>query len=87
MTDNYVLNSGDSKPFIASSINEVTAPARKLNAIRGADGRIIILTPIEKAEAFDLQGRRLNLQSPAPAGPVIVRATLAGGEIVTAKIK
>ena len=87
MTDNYVLNSGDSKPFIASSINEVTAPARKLNAIRGADGRIIILTPIEKAEAFDLQGRRLNLQSPAPAGPVIIRATLAEGEIVTAKIK
>ncbi len=87
-TDNYVLNSGDSKPFQASGIDEITADSasKTLKAVRGADGRLVILTPIEKAEAFDLQGRRINLHSPAPAGLIIISATLPGGEKVTTKI-
>ncbi|MDE6536109.1 MAG: Omp28-related outer membrane protein [Muribaculaceae bacterium] len=86
-TDNYVLNSGDSKPFEASSLREISTSKETLRAVRSTDGRIIILTPIEKAEVFDLQGRKLNLNTPAPAGPVIIRATLPDGQKITAKIK
>lgn len=86
-TDNYVFNSGDSKPFEASGLQEIVAAKETLRAVRGADGRIVILTPIKKAEAFDIQGRKLNLNSPAPKGLIIICATLPDGRKVTAKIK
>lgn len=89
LTDNYVLNSGDSKPFIPheSGIGELTAgKSQSLRAVRALDGSIVVLTPVSKVEVYNAAGRAVNWRLPQPAGIYIVRATLPDGTIATAKI-
>lgn len=89
LTDNYVLNSGDSRPFTPheSAIDEVTAgESQNLRAVRGLDGSIVILTPVSKVEVFNTAGQTVNWRQPQPAGIYIVRATLPDGTVATTKI-
>lgn len=87
LTDNYVLNSGDSKPIEESSLREISAKAGSLNAVRGLDGKIVILTPIQSAEAFNAVGQKIDLRQAQPSGLYIIRALLPDGSRATSKIR
>lgn len=86
LKDNYVLNSGDSKGLGEVSIRELGASVKTLRAVRGTDGSIVVLSPVSSVEAFDVAGRRIDLNRPAPAGLVIVRAKLPDGTVAIAKL-
>lgn len=88
-TDNYVLNSGDSKPFVPheSGISDVKAGAKgTLRAVRALDGSIVLLTPVTSAEAYTIAGARIDMTRPQPAGVYIIRATLPDGSSASTKI-
>ena len=87
--DNYVLNSGDSKPFIPheTGIGEVTVgKSESLRAVRALDGSIVVLTPVKKVEVYNAAGHAVNWRLPQPAGIYIVRATLPDGTVATTKV-
>ncbi len=87
--DNYVLNSGDSRPFVpaATGIGEISASKTgTLRAVRALDGSIAILTPVSKVAVYNAAGHPVNWRQPQPAGIYIVRATLPDGTIATTKV-
>lgn len=87
--DNYVLNSGDSKPFVPheSGIGELTvSKSQSLRAVRALDGSIVVLTPVSKVEVYNAAGRAVNWRLPQPAGIYVVRATLPDGTVATTKV-
>lgn len=90
LTDNYVLNSGDSQPFTPheSAIGEVSAvKAGSLRAVRALDGSIVVLTPVRSVKVYNAAGHEVNGRLPQPAGIYIVRATLPDGSVATTKVK
>ncbi len=90
LTDNFVLNSGDSRPFTPSEsgIDEIiSASGTDLRVVRALDGSIVVLTPVSSVKVYNAAGLPVDPNKPQPAGLYIVRATLPDGTKATAKIK
>jgi hypothetical protein len=89
MSDNYVLNSVDSMPFVAgnSAVNEVTINGDVvLKVAVGADRRLLVVSPVKSVSVYTIAGRAVNASEPLAAGVYVVRAVLPGGRTAATKL-
>ncbi len=87
LTDNYVLNSGDSRPESNAAISSATADAAhaSLRVSVSADGRIQVIEPVTSCRIYNAAGAACNPSAPQLPGVYLVVATLPNGATATAK--
>ena len=86
LSDNYVLNSGDSRQWQASLAEIAAGGAAELKVSATADGHIVVISPVSSVKIYNATGGECNPGASQLPGVYVVAATLADGSKSTAKI-